>query len=103
MRRRIIACIDGQEYDGHGQQSSSILTNDVITTMWILTKVLHKDLGNNSNIFRVWASIKKGTCETADGNKVEQVGKLEPTQRHLLAADRTMADQEVFSRREEDA
>ena len=102
MRRRIIACIDGQEYDEHGQQSSFISTKDA-TMLWILTRILDKGLGNNSNIFRVWASTKKGVCEAADGNKVEQVGRLESTQCHLLVADGTLVDQEVFPWREEDA
>ncbi|KAH7060920.1 hypothetical protein B0J12DRAFT_650686 [Macrophomina phaseolina] len=53
-RRRVVACVDGTWYNADGQEG--------------------KSQGNNSNVFRIFASIKQGKFEV-EGRKVEQVAE----------------------------
>ncbi|KAG9682122.1 hypothetical protein KCU95_g14451, partial [Aureobasidium melanogenum] len=52
-RRRIIACVDGTWYDADGQEGQAN--------------------GNNTNIFRIFASIGRGAVEGENGETIEQI------------------------------
>ncbi|KAG7038260.1 peptidoglycan binding domain protein [Colletotrichum scovillei] len=56
--RRIIACVDGTWYNEDGQEG--------------------RGNGNNSNVFRIYASIKSGKGTDEKGNKFEQIVKYFP-------------------------
>ncbi|KAG9949285.1 hypothetical protein KCU85_g4404, partial [Aureobasidium melanogenum] len=52
-RRRIIACVDGTWYDADGQEGQAN--------------------GNNTNIFRIFASIGRGAVKGENGETIEQI------------------------------
>ncbi|KAJ0339215.1 hypothetical protein KNSL1_012093 [Colletotrichum chrysophilum] len=53
--RRIVVCVDGTWFNEDGREGHG-----------------H---GNNSNVFRIYASVKIGKTTDGDGNEVEQVAK----------------------------
>lgn len=67
LRRRVVVCVDGTWYNEDGLEGYSS--------------------GNQSNVFRIWASIKTGHVTDADGNAFEQVRELHT--RFIPAADLT--------------
>ncbi|GKT58413.1 peptidoglycan binding domain protein [Colletotrichum tofieldiae] len=51
--RRIVVCVDGTFYNPDGKEG--------------------KGTGNNTNVFRIFASVRYGKFTDANGNAVEQV------------------------------
>ncbi|KAF4806787.1 hypothetical protein CGCSCA5_v014065 [Colletotrichum siamense] len=56
--RRIVVCVDGTWFNEDGREGHG-----------------H---GNNSNVFRIYASVKIGKTKDGDGNEVEQIAKYFP-------------------------
>ncbi|KAH0421262.1 hypothetical protein CcaCcLH18_13537 [Colletotrichum camelliae] len=56
--RRIVVCVDGTWFNEDGREGHG-----------------H---GNNSNVFRIYASVKIGKMKDRDGNEVEQIAKYFP-------------------------
>ncbi|KZL82982.1 peptidoglycan binding domain protein [Colletotrichum incanum] len=59
--RRIVVCVDGTFYNPDGKEGKSC-----------------KGTGNNTNVFRIFASVRYGKFTDADGNSVEQIPKYFP-------------------------
>lgn len=84
LRRRIVVCVDGTWFDedgkeGEQQQNFSLggLCPDrpciAYREIDLYTPLLGRSRGNNSNVFRLWASVKEGLVTGEDGQEFEQV------------------------------
>lgn len=74
LRRRIVVCVDGTWFDEDGREGRHSYTVQEKLTRPELTVFLKgRGRGNNSNVFRLWASVKQGRVTDENGNEFEQV------------------------------
>ncbi|KAG8162513.1 hypothetical protein KVR01_008278 [Diaporthe batatas] len=75
LPRRIVVCVDGTWFDEDGREGNySSTTWDRGPDQRRLLTVGCKGCGrgNNSNVFRLWASVKEGLVTDANGNNFDQ-------------------------------
>lgn len=81
LTKRIIVCVDGTWYNADGQEGklSSLRALDLFR----INGVVGRGQGNNSNVFRIFASIKHGEFEER-GRKIKQVRAVSSSRLSLI-------------------
>lgn len=97
VRKRIIACVDGTWFNQDGQECKSVFANESHGTFRTDVVGIVNGQGNNSNVFRVEASIQKGNVIDKEGHQIEQVGLIRKPNWGISDAHYSLADYQIFS------